>query len=115
MQTLFRLQSKSLRRQPLKIAVSKSFSVYDFRAIELKIQDKWAKENPLGDPLDQKLSNRKKFYCLSQFPYPSGNLHMGHARVYFISDVIARFEKMRGKKKFYIEDAFLFRLILKLR
>jgi leucyl-tRNA synthetase len=97
MQTLLRRQSKSLRSNSLRTAVSKPFSVYDFRAVELKIQEKWARENPLGDPLGHRERSKEKFYCLSQFPYPSGNLHMGHARVYFISDVIARFEKMRGK------------------
>lgn len=66
---------------------------YDFKAIEAKWQKIWADENAFKTTEDY---DKKKYYVLEMFPYPSGKLHMGHVRNYSIGDVIARFKKMDG-------------------
>lgn len=61
--------------------------------IEGKWQKAWQEENAFKTELNRQ---RPEFYVLEMFPYPSGNLHMGHVRNYSIGDVIARFKVMQG-------------------
>jgi len=66
----------------------------NFAKIEKKWQTRWAKERVFE--VNEK-SDKKKFYMLEMFPYPSGDgLHMGHALNYTIGDVFARFKIMQG-------------------
>lgn len=69
-------------------------SVYDFKKIEDKWQKKWTEDNQYKT--DTTDSSKPNYYTLEMFPYPSGNIHMGHVRNYSIGDVVARFKKMEG-------------------
>ncbi len=69
--------------------------LYNPSEIEKKWQSIWIKDNLYKTKSLDK--NSDKFYALSMFPYPSGNLHMGHVRNYVITDLIARFQCLNGK------------------
>ncbi|MDX2375474.1 leucine--tRNA ligase [Microbacterium sp. LRZ72] len=71
-----------------------SASAYDVAAIQAKWQQRWSQRDAFraGDEGD----TRPRKYVLAMFPYPSGDLHMGHAENYLYSDIVARFWRHRG-------------------
>jgi leucyl-tRNA synthetase len=69
-------------------------TIYDFRAIERAWQERWERDGIYAARDDDP---RPKYYVLEMLPYPSGDLHVGHAKNYTLGDAIARIHRMRGQ------------------
>src|SRR3989344_4919729 len=68
---------------------------YDHREVEKRAQEKWAS---LGlYKADLKDETKNPYYLLAEFPYPSGDLHIGHWYAFAVTDIFARFKRMQGK------------------
>ncbi|MFA5585721.1 MAG: leucine--tRNA ligase [Saccharofermentanales bacterium] len=77
---------------------------YDFTSIEKKWQDRWEEKGVFhaDQPREGYVPDKKKYFCLVEFPYPSGEgLHVGHPRSYTALDLVARKKRLEGWNVLY--------------
>lgn len=72
---------------------------YDHREIEAKWQAKWLADKIYETP--DKIEGKENFYTLVEFPYPSGNLHIGHWYAFAVPDIFVRAKRMKGFNMMY--------------
>ncbi len=68
---------------------------YDFRSVERKWQERWERDRTYAAP---RIPSGEKYYVLEMLPYPSGDLHVGHAKNYTLGDAVARMMRMLGRE-----------------
>ena len=71
---------------------------YNHQKIENFWQTEWDKNLVFKSEIND---NKKKYFIMEMFPYPSGKIHMGHVRNYTLGDVVARYKKMKGFNVFH--------------